>query len=46
LKKYSVTLPDGMGITGSEMYSEGMAEEEKILEDIRLMSAPVDFFIG
>jgi hypothetical protein len=46
LKKYNVTLPDGMGITGTEMYSDGMAEEEKILDDIRLMSAPVDFFIG
>lgn len=46
INKYSVTLPDGMGLNGSEMISEGKSDEEAILQEMIASSEPTDFFIG
>lgn len=46
LKKYSMTLPGGGTMNGSEIYSDGMAEEEKAWEMLISESAPPMFFVG
>lgn len=46
LKKYSLTLPGGGTINGSEIYSDGVAEEEKAFEAVQKEAAPAMFFVG
>jgi hypothetical protein len=46
IRKYNVTMPDGITINGDAFVSEGREDEEKILERIYSESAPPDFFIG
>jgi hypothetical protein len=47
LRKYSMTLPGGGTITGTEIREEGREEEREILELIRLESEqPSEVFIG
>ena len=46
LKKYALTLPGGGSINGSEIYSDGVADEEKAFEAIQKEAAPPMFFVG
>lgn len=46
LKKYALTLPGGGTINGSEIYSDGVTDEEKAFEDIKKEAAPAMFFVG
>lgn len=46
LKKYSLTLPGGGSINGSEIYSDGVTEEEKAFEAVQKEAAPAMFFVG
>lgn len=46
LGKYAVTLPDGMTINADAMIAQGKEEEQAALEEIRLTSEPVDFYIA
>jgi hypothetical protein len=46
LSKFSGSLPDGLTINGEAIHSEGVAEEEKWLEEMRLESQPNDFFMA
>lgn len=46
LKKYSLTLPGGGTINGSEIYSDGVTEEEKAFEAIQKEAAPAMIMIG
>jgi hypothetical protein len=44
--KFAITLPGGGTMNGSEIRSEGEAEEEKLMNDISNESEPIDFFCG
>lgn len=46
LSKYNVTLPDGLGIQGSDLISQGREDEDKYLNDMRHEAPSPDFFIG
>ena len=46
LKKYALTLPGGGSINGSEIYSDGVAEEEKAFEAVQKEAAPAMFWVG
>ena len=46
LKKYALTLPGGGSINGSEIYSDGVAEEEKAFEAVQKEAAPAMFCVG
>src|SRR5574343_1463009 len=46
LKKYALTLPGGGTINGSEIYSDGVTDEEKAFEAIQKEAAPAMFFVG
>ena len=46
LGKYTITLPDGSSMNGFEIMNKGYEEEEKVMDDIRKESEPIDFFIG
>jgi hypothetical protein len=41
-----LTLPGGGTINGSEIYSDGVTDEEKAFEDIKKEAAPAMFFVG
>lgn len=45
LSKYGATLPDGLTINGDSIWQEGVQEEEKWYEEMRLNSEPIDFWI-
>lgn len=46
LRKYSIQMPGGGTINGSEIIQEGKEEEREAMESIRFESNPTDFFIG
>ena len=46
LKKYALTLPGGGSINGSEIYSDGVADEEKAFDDVKKEAAPAMFWVG
>lgn len=46
LKKYSMTLPGGGTMNGSEIYGDGKEEEAQAIQDMRDESEPIDFMIG
>ena len=46
LKKYNVTLPGGATINGADIYNDGVAEEEKVMERIYSEGEHPSFFIG
>ena len=45
VKKYNITLPGGGTINGTAIFDEGKADEDKVLEQIKAESSPVDFFM-
>ena len=46
LLKYSLTLPGGGTVNGSEIFQNGLAMEQDIVERIEREAEPPDFFIG
>lgn len=44
--KYDVQLPDGARINYSNIYDQGVREEEKVMEEIKSEGSPVDFYIA
>jgi len=46
LKKYTGTLPDGLTINASEMYTEGVTDYKEALEDIKKESEPISFYVA
>jgi len=46
IRKYGVTLPDGITINGDPLISEGREDADKWYEEIRKESAPPDFMVG
>jgi len=46
IRKYAVTMPDGITIDGASLVSEGREDENKWYEEMRSESARGDFFIG
>lgn len=46
LNKYGATLPDGISINAGEMVAKGEKDEETTMENIRLESSPIDFYIA
>ena len=46
LKKYTVELPGGGSINGAEIYQDGVAEEEKVMEQIMGEAEQPSFFVA
>jgi hypothetical protein len=46
LSKYPATLPDGITINGEAFLAEGKEEEQRALENMRMESQPIDFFVA
>ena len=46
LTKYNVTLPDGLGLQGQDLISQGREDEDKLMDRLQSESLPIDFFIG
>jgi len=46
LYKYEMTLPGGGRLNGQRMMDDGAAQEEKILDDIRMQTEPPGFEVG
>lgn len=45
LKKYTANLPSGATFNGQAIFDEGKEELERVMEDIKGESTPIDFFI-
>jgi len=46
LSKYPATLPDGITINGEAFVAEGKEEEQRAMDNIRMESQPIDFFVA
>jgi hypothetical protein len=46
LDKYNATMPDGISMKGSEIMQRGLDMEEKVKQEIRDESEPIDFMMG